>query len=132
MRRAFWRNEDGVSALEFGLVLPILMMILLGIIDYGHVFFVHLTMTNAAREGAREGVTRHAEDAQSAAVAAATNYLASAGIMTAAVVATTPTDSTPTVQVTVTVNPYTPLIGFVKTPDQLQVSAAMRWELANP
>lgn len=125
------RGTRGTAAIEFGLVLPLLLIVLVGIIDYGHIHFTRLTMTNAAREGARVGVTLPAEQAQAAAIAAADSYLDRAGIE-AAVEATTPTDADPTVTVTITIDPFSPLIGLVPTPDRLAVSASMRWELAKP
>lgn len=131
MLRRRMRDDDGVAALEFGLVLPLLMIILMGIIDYGHVYFVQLTMTNAAREGARVGATRDAGDAAPAAIAAAEAYLADAGIA-ATVAATTPTDASPAVQVSIALSPYQPLVGLVPTPAELNASATMRWELADP
>lgn len=47
------RGERGVAALEFALVLPILVMLLLGIVEYGMIFGDQLALTHAAREGAR-------------------------------------------------------------------------------
>lgn len=131
MFRRFWRNADGTAALEFGLVLPLLLVVLLGIVDYGHIYFTRLAMSNAAREGARVGVTLPEAQVQASAVATATDYLSRAGI-NAAVVATTPSDAEPTVTVTITIDPFDPLIGLVPTPDQLRVSSSMRWELATP
>jgi Flp pilus assembly protein TadG len=131
MRERTHNADDGVAALEFGLVLPLLMAILMGIIDYGHVYFVRLSMTNAAREGARVGATRTQDAVAPAAVAAASAYLADSGI-TGSVTATTPSDAAPTVRVSITLDPYEPLVGLVPTPDRLNVSAAMRWELASP
>lgn len=131
MFRRLWRNADGTAALEFGLVLPLLLVVLLGIVDYGHIYFTRLTMSNAAREGARVGVTLPEAEAQTAAVAAAQSYLSRAGV-SAAVAASAPSDSNPTVTVTITIDPFDPLIGLVPTPDQLAVSTSMRWELANP
>jgi len=129
MLRRKYRSR-GVAALEFGLILPLLMALLLGIIDYGYVFFVRLNMTNAAREGARVGVTRQDPPlASSDAIAAATTYLQTAGI-TADVTATQPDDGTPEVTVTVTIPNFVPIIGFVPTPDNMSVSSTMRWELA--
>ncbi len=131
MRSERQRNAAGVSAIEFGLVLPVLIAILMGIIDYGHVYFVRLTMTNAAREGARVGATRTADQAVPAAVAAASAYLATAGV-SASVEATAPSDADPAVEVLVTLDPFVPLVGLVPTPGSMHVSAAMRWELARP
>lgn len=131
MLRRVRRNSDGTAAIEFGLILPLLLVVLVGILDYGQIHFTRLTMTNAAREGARVGVTMPETDAQSAAIAATQSYLAQAGV-TAVVTATVPSQANPTVTVTVTIDPYTPLIGLIPTPSRLTVSASMRWELENP
>jgi Flp pilus assembly protein TadG len=45
----------GQSLVEFSLVIMPLMLVLLGIIQFGFVFNAYVTMTNAAREGARSG-----------------------------------------------------------------------------
>ncbi len=47
------RKEDGQGLVEFALVLPILMIILLGIIEFGFMFNAKITLNSAAREGAR-------------------------------------------------------------------------------
>jgi hypothetical protein len=48
---------------EFALVLPILMVVLLGIVQFGMVFKQYLTLTDAVREGARKAaVARHLSD----------------------------------------------------------------------
>lgn len=131
MFRRLRRDEHGTAAIEFGLILPLLMVVLVGIIDFGNIYFTRLTMTNAAREGARVGVTLDESDAQSAAIAATQVYLDQAGV-DAVVTATVPSQTNPTVTVTVTIDPYEPLIGLVPTPSRLTVSASMRWELASP
>ena len=46
-------NEKGASAVEFALILPILMLLILGIIQFGFIFFHYISITHAAREGAR-------------------------------------------------------------------------------
>ncbi len=40
--------------MEIALVLPILLMVLMGIIDFGRVFHGYLTVTNAARTAVRQ------------------------------------------------------------------------------
>src|SRR3954469_19884434 len=48
-------SEAGSIALEFALVLPLLVTLLLGVTTTGLVYSDHLAITNAAREGARLG-----------------------------------------------------------------------------
>jgi Flp pilus assembly protein TadG len=47
------RADRGQSMVELALVLPICLWLLLGIIDFGRIYFFHVAATNAAREGAR-------------------------------------------------------------------------------
>lgn len=47
------RRTHGVAAVEFALVLPFLMLLLAGIMDFGRAYSLRVTLTNAAREGAR-------------------------------------------------------------------------------
>lgn len=55
-------REQGQSIVELTLMLPILMLLLLGIIDLGRVFYTYVTMTNAAREGARYGAVHPSDN----------------------------------------------------------------------
>jgi Flp pilus assembly protein TadG len=48
-------RAEGQSLVEFSLVLAPLFLILLGIIQFGFIFNSYITLTNATREGAREG-----------------------------------------------------------------------------
>jgi Flp pilus assembly protein TadG len=50
------RASRGQSLVEFALVLPIFLLILAGIVDFGMGLFSSITLTNAAREGARLGI----------------------------------------------------------------------------
>lgn len=50
------RSEDGAELVEFALVLPMLLLIFGGIIDFGLVMQRQQIVTNAAREGARLAV----------------------------------------------------------------------------
>lgn len=47
------RDERGASAVEFAMVLPFLIMLLLGIIQYGSLFVLQREMHDTARETAR-------------------------------------------------------------------------------
>jgi Flp pilus assembly protein TadG len=48
-------ESGGQSLVEFSLILTPLFLLLLGIIQFGFIFNAYVTMTNAAREGARTG-----------------------------------------------------------------------------
>lgn len=47
------RGEQGAVAVEFALLLPVLVLLVFGIIDFGRVFNAQISVTQAAREGAR-------------------------------------------------------------------------------
>lgn len=52
----FNRDNRGVSAIEFAIVLPILVILLMGIIEFGWYLNGYITITGAAREGVRAAV----------------------------------------------------------------------------
>lgn len=53
--RSFGRDEQGQNLVEFALLLPVLMYLLMGIMQFGLIFLAYVTVNNAAREGARWG-----------------------------------------------------------------------------
>jgi Flp pilus assembly protein TadG len=55
-RRGFLRSEEGAELVEFALVLPLLLLVMLGIAEFGFMFQRYEVLTNAAREGARIAV----------------------------------------------------------------------------
>lgn len=52
----------GQGLVEFALTLPILILILVGVLDLGRLSFAAMTVTNAAREGARYGAANPGND----------------------------------------------------------------------
>lgn len=56
------RDEQGQSLVEFALVLPIFLMLLVGIFDLGHVVWTNDMLSNAAREGARFAIVHGGSD----------------------------------------------------------------------
>jgi Flp pilus assembly pilin Flp len=50
------RGEDGAAAVEFALLLPLLVLLLFGFIQFGTAFNTRIQATNAAREAARQAV----------------------------------------------------------------------------
>jgi Flp pilus assembly protein TadG len=52
------RGNAGQGLLEFAMVLPLLLLVLMAIIDFGWILLVYSNLFNATREGVRYGVTR--------------------------------------------------------------------------
>jgi|SRR6267154_383122 len=50
------RSEEGQTAVEFALVAPVLIVLLLGILQIGIAFNHYLAVTDAARAGARKAI----------------------------------------------------------------------------
>ena len=62
-KRISARDETGQTMTEFALILPILALLLFAVIQFGIVFNNYLTVTDAARAGARKGaVGRYVKD----------------------------------------------------------------------
>lgn len=64
-------RERGVAAVEFAIILPLLMMLVFGIVEFGRAYQARLAVTHAAREGVRVlAVTEDQPAAEAAALAA--------------------------------------------------------------
>ncbi len=64
--RNFPRDQKGSSVVEFALILPILLVALMGMVDYGMMVFANNELENAARTGAQyalQGVDQADDDA---------------------------------------------------------------------
>ncbi|MGK5170736.1 TadE/TadG family type IV pilus assembly protein [Geodermatophilus sp. CPCC 205761] len=47
------QEQRGAAAVEFAMIIPLLLILVLGIAEFGHAFQVQGTLSAAAREGAR-------------------------------------------------------------------------------
>lgn len=128
------RCDRGAAAVEFALVLPVLLLLVLGAIDWGYFFFVQQVVTNAAREAARVGSLTPYDPANVAADAkakleaetVATAYMKNAGLS-----GTSGVDVTSTASVRVVVSyPTGSITGFLDLvsimPARAQAAAEMR------
>jgi Flp pilus assembly protein TadG len=52
------RGDRGQSLVEFALVIPLFLLILFGILEFGFLLYSRITLINATREGARTAVTQ--------------------------------------------------------------------------
>lgn len=78
-------RERGAAAVEMAIVLPLLLLVLGGIIDFGRYFLAEIQLTNAVREGARvmvisEDTTETAQRVQTAAPAVAGLMITTPGV----------------------------------------------------
>lgn len=75
------RSDTGAVAVEFAIVLVPLLLLLMGIVDFGRVYSEQLSLTAAAREGARVmAVQNSPANARSATIAALSPSVAGAQI----------------------------------------------------
>ena len=51
-------SERGQTLVEFALILPVMLLMLFALVDFGRAFYTWLLVTNAAREGARVAATQ--------------------------------------------------------------------------
>jgi Flp pilus assembly protein TadG len=72
-------NQSGQAIVELALTLPLLLLVVLGIFDFGLMFQRFEVVTNAAREGARVAVLPDYTDLHQSEIHAA-NYLSASGI----------------------------------------------------
>lgn len=56
------RNDRGASMVEFAIVLPLLLLLAFGAIEFGLLYYNKAIITNASREGARAGIVRDTEN----------------------------------------------------------------------
>ncbi|HOL92418.1 MAG TPA: TadE/TadG family type IV pilus assembly protein [Clostridiales bacterium] len=68
-------KRSGQSLVETALVLPLLLLILMDIIDFGLLFNSYLVVSNASRDGARHAVTGDTDAQIRAAVCSAASTL---------------------------------------------------------
>lgn len=113
MRRVMriWRgrNSDerarGSTVVEFAVILPLLLTILFGIIEYGWIFMVRQTLQNSAREGCRLAVLSTSVEPYSNVTARVAEVMAPTGITSYTVTMSHATAENPVESVTITV-PY--------------------------
>jgi Flp pilus assembly protein TadG len=129
--RSRLRNEEGQGIVEFAFVLPILLALVLGIVQFGIAFNNYLTITDATRVGARKAaVSRFLGD--SGASARTATYSAAAGLDPVRLVVDISATSwtTPGADVTVTATyPYSiDILGWVVRAGNLSSTTHERLE----
>jgi Flp pilus assembly protein TadG len=78
MKKRLLKNERGAALIEAAVTIPIILLISVGIFEFGRAYQTWQVLTNAAREGARVAVIEGTSDAQI--TAAVRGYLTIGGI----------------------------------------------------
>lgn len=120
-------NKKGVSSVEFALVLPVLLLILFGIVEYGWIMTSQIVLTNAVSAGARAGIKadegEEADDAR--AITKSTFWM---GILADEDITVTIADSPRRIEVKVPGWTYNTLTGFLPqkmVPARLRATSTM-------
>ncbi|MGV8970884.1 MAG: TadE family protein [Rhodoglobus sp.] len=124
MRDRNKEGETGAAAVEFALVLPVLVLLIMGLVEFSLLFNAQISVMNAAREGARVmAIHNDPSLARSAAVAAAPSLRPG---LSAANVTVAPTKCVAGSSVTVTIRySATLLTGFFGVTLPLQGKGVM-------
>ena len=121
------KRKNGQSVVEFALILPVLLLMVLGIIEFGRLLETTNVLTSAAREGVRAAAISTPDVSQ---VNNAANNILSANNITGASISVNGPNANREVTVTVQIT-YTPLTGsFIPGLSSLQItrSSRMHWE----
>jgi Flp pilus assembly protein TadG len=68
MRKLFLKDKGGQAIIEFAVLLPILLLVLFGITEFGRAIMVTNVLNTAAREGARKAISPYPEGSDSLSV----------------------------------------------------------------
>jgi Flp pilus assembly protein TadG len=74
MKASFIRRRAGQSLVEMAMVLPLLTFLTFGLVDFGRAYFFQVSVTNAAREGARTAILNIYTGPQNATCSNSNNY----------------------------------------------------------
>ena len=77
-RMAAFRRETGAELIEFAFTLPLLLVVVMGIVDFGFMMQRFEVVSNAAREGARVAILPGYEDSD--VIDRVDQYVAAAGL----------------------------------------------------
>ena len=104
-RRHKCHFERGAAAVEMALVMPLLILMVMGIIDFGRIFNAEIQLSQAAREGARVAALGFSEDQVIARTKAALNNPAFQG-STGLIISVSVVNGSGVVQTTGRTDPY--------------------------
>jgi Flp pilus assembly protein TadG len=125
-------TDEGQAVVEFAVILPVLLLVLFAILQFGVLFNNYIQVTAAAREGARKAATSRTLGVAGAESAATAAKSAAPGLTTSNLGITYPNSPTfvqgSDVKVQVTYPYSISIIGLVVSSGNLTASTTMRVE----
>lgn len=130
-------NERGVVAAEFAILLPVLLLILFGTMEFGMLMYGREVVTNATREGVRYGIVAQMPPVSGGTmISQATTYITASGLNIADVSFDPPvccgaTGTPVTLRATYTYRwliPYLPAIAGLPATLPISITTTMRHE----
>ncbi|WP_280770405.1 TadE/TadG family type IV pilus assembly protein [Salipaludibacillus daqingensis] len=123
------KSQKGQSLVEFALVIPLLIVLLFGIVDFGRVFHTYLTLDHVGREAAR-AASVGATDGEIISIAESngSSINLTGGQVTISPAGEKSSGENVTITITYPVGFLTPVIGDIIGPLELSNTTVMRLE----
>ena len=131
MFKRFCRSEKGQAMVEFALVLPLLLALLCGIIDFGWLYYNQITLNNAAREGARYAVIHYDPTTDWKDAAESRMITGMSGVNSAVAIVSDPVEQQITATVTATPRILTGFTSTILGRQTLELHASCTMRLEN-
>lgn len=124
-----YRNDKGSALVEMAFVLPLLILLVVGICEFGWAMYVNNTLNNAAREGARlAAVTQKPIDVQARVRECITFPVEDMNLQIVTDPSEPASGAPVTVSATITFHTFTHVFPFLEGM-QMRREATMRYEL---
>ena len=126
-----YRKEKGQSLVEFAVILPVLLIIVFGIIDFGWLFYNQAALNNSCREGARFAVVNTGKTDRLTLIQTKVLAVSPASIKTGMTITTTYSNTSNmllgdvTVTLVTNVKVLTPLLGVFTNNQQKSLDASV-------
>lgn len=123
------KSESGQSLVEFALIVPILIILLFGIVDFGRIFHAYLTIDHAGREAARAAsIGKDDTQVKSTAVTDAVGIGLTTDRVVISPTGTRVSGNDVSITITYPITFLTPVIGSMVGPITLEDTTVMRVE----
>lgn len=123
------KSEEGQALVEFALIVPLLILLLFGIVDFGRIFHAYLTIDHAGREAARAAsIGKDDTQVTSTAVSDAVGIGLTADRVVVSPTGTRVSGNDVSIKITYPITFLTPVIGTIVGPITLEDTTVMRVE----